>query len=401
MESTQSDVRRLLQKDAAAEYKAHTEELIAAMRAEADSRTGKEHHEERTAKGKAICELRSQGRYIDACRVVQGLEPIHGFFAGDLAGQAAKRKSPKAARDVKGSVMAAGGAAGAVHIDAEEAARLAAEAEAALKKLEEEQGQRTEQGDAAHLLDGPVRPEVADELLLGWRRRATRLEAKLSEPAEAPPKIAWDVDELERIAQEVVDYRTTLRRQYGYRKKDLKEDRDLVLIEARLDTLAGAYLPEEEQPELPTVDEEAEELRQWERRLIAKLAQRTQSTPGAGPSTVKELEKLMSEIVELKAKLRAQGLTEHEQDKDEEVMRRLLRVQELRQFQHRDKKHEKKDHRDLQDIRVEVGQLRSKIDDHKRRLRDEKGLSQKGLRTDPEVCELEERLLMLQRMGGA
>lgn len=34
--------------------------------------------QERTAKGKAICELRSQGRYIDACRVVQGLEPIHG-----------------------------------------------------------------------------------------------------------------------------------------------------------------------------------------------------------------------------------------------------------------------------------------------------------------------------------
>lgn len=49
-----------------------------------------------------------------------------GFFAGDLAGQAAKRKSPKAARDVKGSVMAAGGAAGAVHIDAEDGIQCAA-----------------------------------------------------------------------------------------------------------------------------------------------------------------------------------------------------------------------------------------------------------------------------------
>eukprot|EP00429_Kryptoperidinium_foliaceum_P064943 CAMPEP_0176067008 /NCGR_PEP_ID=MMETSP0120_2-20121206/33443_1 /TAXON_ID=160619 /ORGANISM="Kryptoperidinium foliaceum, Strain CCMP 1326" /LENGTH=379 /DNA_ID=CAMNT_0017400619 /DNA_START=55 /DNA_END=1194 /DNA_ORIENTATION=- len=376
----------------AAEYKEHTERLIASIRAEADALAGKEHHKERAAKGKAISELRSQRCYIDACRVVRGLDPVHGHFAEEAAGNKTRRQEAGegALESLTGNVA---------DIDAEEVARLAAQAEAALKMLDQEQKPaEDEQNESSY---GPVHPDVADDLLLGWRRRAARLEAKLAEPVEAPPRVTGDVKELESIAQEVVNYRHMLKRQCGYRNRDFKEDRDLVLLEARLDTLAGAFLPEQDPMEVPTVDEEAQDLRQWERRLVAKLAQHTQSVTGLGPSAAKEVERLMAEIAELKAKLSAQGLTEHEQDKHEQVMMRLLRVAELRQYEHHDKSKERKEKRELHSIRGEVNQLRTKIEVHKRRLREEKGLSQKELKTDPDLCELEERLLMLQRMGGA
>jgi len=223
----------------------------------------------------------------------------------------------------------------------------------------------------------------------------------LAEPLGAHLKGAGDIDELEGLAQEVVSYRQKLKEKHGNRSKDVKAERDLQFLEARLDTLAGAFLPAEETAG-HDVESEAEELRQWERRLVAKIAQHNQSASGLKPSAAKEIEQLLQEIAELKAQLSTKGFTEHEQDRDERVMVRLTRLAELRQYDHRDKKHDRKERQELVSLREEVEQLRGKIETHKRRVREEKKLSHKDVRQDPEVCELEERLSTLQKMvGGA
>merc|ERR1740116_552477 len=54
--------------------------------------TGKENKKERTAKSKEASELKVGKQYIDACKVLKGLEPKNGFFV--LAGQA-KPEAPK------------------------------------------------------------------------------------------------------------------------------------------------------------------------------------------------------------------------------------------------------------------------------------------------------------------
>jgi len=378
-------VRGLLHLETATEYKEHTEELIKKLRKEADELFGKEHHKELAAKGKTIAELRAQPRYIDACRVVRHLAPVHGYFAAELesrGGAVDEQDKPPS-------------------LNPEEAAKVAAEVEDALKKLELPQAEAT-----PTRLPGPGevggRPEDADELIHGWEQRVAKLEAKMAEPVGTPPKVSADIDELEGIAQEIVQYRQRLKDMCGYRNKDLKADRGLQRLEERLDTLAGTFLPAEP-PSEPAgdVEAEAEELRQWERRLTSRLAQHTQTTLGLKPSAAKEVERLLTEVAELKAELRTQGLTDKEQDKDERVLTRLIRLEELRQFDHRDKKHDKKEKHELEAIRNEVQQLRNKLEAHKRRLRDERGLHQKEVKQDPEVCELEERLATLCRMGGA
>lgn len=353
--------------ETATQHKESTEGLIAALRAEADQLVGREHHAERAAKGKSIARLRSQERYIDACRVAKGLAPMHGHFATE-----AERSGAGAVGEVR----------------AEEAARLAREAEKALKKLDMSMGAKAPPSPAG-------RSGNAADPMSGWWRRVAKLEAKLAGPLEPG---AADADELEQLAEEVVDHRR--RCVDGGKGEDVAADHDLQLIEARLDTLAGAFLPADRHSS-PGLEAEAKELRQWEQRLVAKLAHRAESSAHLKPSAAKEMERLLEEVAELKATLRAQGLTEREQDKDERVLLKLTRLAELRQYEHHDKKQERQRRQESDGLLKELDQLGSKVQAYKQRLRQEKGYSHKDLKIDPEVCELEERHSTLLRMGGA
>merc|ERR1712079_83323 len=68
---------------------------IAALDAHIVTLTGKENKKERTAKSKEASDLKVGKQYIDACKVVKGLEPKNGFFV--IAGQAkpAPKEAPK------------------------------------------------------------------------------------------------------------------------------------------------------------------------------------------------------------------------------------------------------------------------------------------------------------------
>merc|ERR1712061_656942 len=82
-------------KAAAEKFKDEVDAQIAALDAHIATLTGKENKKERTAKSKEASDLKVGKQYIDACKVVKGLEPKNGFFI--VAGQAkqAPKEAPK------------------------------------------------------------------------------------------------------------------------------------------------------------------------------------------------------------------------------------------------------------------------------------------------------------------
>jgi len=355
----------------ASEYKFHMESNIAALQLEAAKLEGKHHHGDRTAIGKIIAELRAEPRYIDAVRVFNGSDSAHGFFV------------PKSAK------IASHGP------DPEEAAKVAAETEAQLAELAEPE---------PHQVLHPTAADDEDALTKTWSRRLEKLEASMAEPVEVPEEGTENINELEEIAGEILEYRVELKKTLGYSNRDLKEDEALQRLEARLDVLSGMLFPTELQP---TVD--VEELRQWERRLTAKLAREQQLTAGLSPSEAKEVERLLPEIAEFKASLAAEGFTEREQEQEERVLLRRQRLAELQEKAQHDKKHIKHTrlHHPDASLGDELKQLRAKLDQHKKQLQDEQGLSLKDMKQEPELCELEARLAFLTNLhvsvnkGGA
>merc|ERR1719343_1772446 len=73
-ESVQTD------KAGAEKHKAEVESQIATLEAEVATLTGKDNKKERSAKSKQISDLKITPQYIDACKVMKGLEPKNGFF---------------------------------------------------------------------------------------------------------------------------------------------------------------------------------------------------------------------------------------------------------------------------------------------------------------------------------
>lgn len=244
--------------------------------------------------------------------------------------------------------------------------------------------------------------EDEETLINSWSKRISKLESRTSMPTADPD----DIDELEAVAQEIVAYQLKLKHENGYRNKDIKEQYPRIgKLEERLDVLAGILLPSitAAEEEVEPSSKGLEDLRDYERRLTAKLAKHFREYQGLSPSANKECEQLLKEIAEIKAQLHSQGYTEHEQYRDERVLMKMLRLAELRQFRHRDNKRERKEKQELNAIREEVYDLERKLDDQKRKLHDEQGLSHSDIKGHSLVLELEERLTTLRQMsaGGA
>jgi hypothetical protein len=66
--------------EAATRFKGQQDAKIKALEAEADSLHGKDNMKARAAKGKEAAALKADPQYIDAVKVVKGLETKHGFF---------------------------------------------------------------------------------------------------------------------------------------------------------------------------------------------------------------------------------------------------------------------------------------------------------------------------------
>jgi len=164
-----------------------------------------------------------------------------------------------------------------------------------------------------------------------------------------------------------------------------RTDAKLAALSAKLAPLAGKE-QRQDRAEVPSAaaaaahaDLGAAELKQRAQELAAKMAHPHEEAVVLSPSETKEVEKLLADIGELKAKL----------TRSEGIFTRLLRVSEQRQREQHDRR------------RGELEQLRSDVAAHKRRLSDERGCGPNDLGHDPDVAELEERLAALHKFGGA
>merc|ERR1711862_1017327 len=93
----------------------------------------------------------------------------------------------------------------------------------------------------------------------------------------------------------------------------------------------------------------------------------------------------------LKGKMAAEGLTQHEQDKHDEMQRRMWRLRDLRHKDHRDKKHDGRQQTEAKQLEEEAYKLQQQIDEHKKRLMMEKGYSADEAKDDSIVKDLEQR----------
>jgi len=279
---------------------------------------------------------------------------------------------------------------GPAQIDATEAARTA------------EQVGQVDQVDQVEQGAGPGNSEGnfadTEQLVESWKQRLSALESKRSSSSTAPPPSSEDVDELQSIAEGVVRYRQQLLDDCGYRKKDLKEDPDLPGLEARLDELAKTLLPGQS---LMSTEREENALLAWARQQTQKLADLTQQSTNLSPSERKEVEELVTEMVELKARFGAEGLTRHDQEKHDDMQRCMWRLRELRQKDHRDKKHDGRQQPEAKAVKEEAEKLKAQIAEHKKRLMEEKGLSQKEAKEDAVLAELEQTYNAICQVAGA
>eukprot|EP00435_Cladocopium_sp_Y103_P026867 s2711_g6.t1 len=99
-------------KDAANKYKQEVEARITILENEANLLTGKDKKKERAAKGKEVAELKGEQQYVDACKIVKGLEPKFGYFvtkaaeapkAVEKAAEVEEVKPDKAKKDLLGT----------------------------------------------------------------------------------------------------------------------------------------------------------------------------------------------------------------------------------------------------------------------------------------------------------
>jgi hypothetical protein len=77
-------------------YKKAVDEQIASLEAEAAALTGKDNKKARTEKSKEASNLKTELKYIDACKVVKGLEPKNGNFASKSQSAEPKAATPVA-----------------------------------------------------------------------------------------------------------------------------------------------------------------------------------------------------------------------------------------------------------------------------------------------------------------
>jgi len=224
----------------AEKYKAEVDEKIAALEAEAAKLTGKDNKKERAAKGKEVSELKSEARYVDACKVAKGMEPKNGNFAKfpepvKKAAPAAPEPEPEAKAEPKKKDEK--------KAKKQESAGISPAETKELEQLKKDIVERKEQLKAEGLSGGQ---QNKDAQIVAWVARLNELKEK-QEPGSTQkdkkkevkkgsraPLSSQEQIEMDKLKGEIEEYKHRLRTEFGYGPKDMKADPDLKDMEAKL-----------------------------------------------------------------------------------------------------------------------------------------------------------------------
>jgi len=229
-------------KAAAEKYKEEIDAQIAALDAHIATLTGKENKKERTAKSKEASDLKVGKQYIDACKVVKGLEPKNGFFV--IAGQAkpAPKEAPKKT-EPEPAPAAEAKTDKKAKAKKEESAGISPAERSELEQLKKDIIERKAQLKAEGMSGGQ---QNKDAQVVQWVARMNELkekecpgstqkeDKKESKKKSSAPLSSEEQRELDTLRGEVETYKHRLKTEFGYSNKDIKADQDLQDMEKRL-----------------------------------------------------------------------------------------------------------------------------------------------------------------------
>eukprot|EP00931_Biecheleriopsis_adriatica_P039842 TRINITY_DN2278_c0_g1_i10.p1 TRINITY_DN2278_c0_g1~~TRINITY_DN2278_c0_g1_i10.p1 ORF type:complete len:266 (-),score=126.62 TRINITY_DN2278_c0_g1_i10:209-1006(-) len=222
---------------AAEKYKSEVDARIAVLEAEAEKLHGKDNKKERSAKGKEIAELKNEQRYVDACKVVKGLEPRFGNFVTKAAEmpevvsvQATATAAPtkeKAKKEAKKQESA--GLSPAETKELENLKQQIVERKAILKEQGMSGGQQNKDEEVVRMVNRMNELKEKQEPGSTKKEKDSKKDAKKKTPLSGEEQ-----KEYSKLQNEVELYKAKLRTEFGYSNKDLKADPDLQEMEARL-----------------------------------------------------------------------------------------------------------------------------------------------------------------------
>ncbi|CAK0834140.1 unnamed protein product [Prorocentrum cordatum] len=230
-------------KPAAEAFKASHEALLAEMQKVIDSLTGKDNKKERTAKSKELSELKVDKQYIDACKVAKGLEPVSGFFSVASAGPEEPASKPAAAEapaerldpDAKKAARPAKKAesAGLSQAEKKELDQIKSDIVSRKAQLKEEGMSGGQQNKDAQIVAWVARMnELKEKECPGSTQKPDKKEEKKKKTLGSDMQKAADA-----LRQEIDEYKTKLKSEFGYSNKEIKADPDLADMEARLQAI--------------------------------------------------------------------------------------------------------------------------------------------------------------------
>jgi len=227
-------------KAAAEKYKAEVETRIATLEAEATLLTGKDKKKERAANGKEVAELKGEQQYVDACKIVKGLESKFGYFVTNAAeapqveqvAQPATEdiKPEKAKKDTKKEIKKeSAGLSPAETKELETIKQAIVERKAILKEQGMSGGQQNKDEEVVKMV---ARMNELKEKQEPGSTKKEKDDKKGSK--KKTPLSAEEQKEFAQLQNEVEIYKAKLRQEFGYSNKDMKADPDLQDMEARL-----------------------------------------------------------------------------------------------------------------------------------------------------------------------
>ena len=223
---------------AAEAYRKAVDAQIAKLEMEATQLTGKDNKKERSAKGKEVADLKNEHKYVDACKIVKGLDPKFGFFitkeavcpeiaVAEPTPEAVETKPKKEPKKEKKADRA-----GLSHDAMKELEDLK-------QKIIEEKAILKEEG----LSGGQINKH---EKIVAMVTRLNELKEKQDpgsskkekdakkDSKKKTPLSAEEQKEYAQLQGDIEVYKAKLRNEFGYSNKDMKADPDLKDMEARL-----------------------------------------------------------------------------------------------------------------------------------------------------------------------
>jgi len=227
---------------AAQAFKDEHDAKIKVIEDEAAALTGKDNKKARTAKEKEAKAMKDEPKYIDAVKVLKGLEPPNGNFMTKVASPSAAAKEKEAA-EAKAKEEEAAAAAAAKKADKDdkkpakktESAGISKAERDELEKLKQDLIKRKAELKAQGLSGGQCNK---DEQVVQWVARMQELkikedptladgDGKKKEDKKDKESKSNKTEEKMALEKKIEDYRLELIQNFGYSNKDIKADPDM------------------------------------------------------------------------------------------------------------------------------------------------------------------------------